>query len=231
MREYGFSTSSLAHLSTMQSLNLLSSRGVTVVELSALREEEFDDVMEVAESEELKAFSFVSVHLPKSFKHRSETDVVDRVSMLNHRDWRFVVHPDAITDSSLWAKLGSRLCLENMDARKVTGRTHLELEDFFRALPESRFCLDIAHARQVDTSLSQAALLVHRLRDRISHVHMSDVDTAGAHWRLNQAAVDAFSGLMEAVPLRCPVIIESPIEPGDIEDELYAARLSCKEGH
>ena len=48
-----------------------------------------------------------------------------------------VVHPDAMDDPRAYRPLGSCLVLENMDARKPTGRTVAELAPYFAALPEA----------------------------------------------------------------------------------------------
>lgn len=43
--------------------------------------------------------------------------------------WPLIVHPELLRTPSLWRTLGSRLCLENMDNRKTTGRTVAEMRD------------------------------------------------------------------------------------------------------
>lgn len=83
----------------------------------------------------------------------------DQLSQLAKRDWPIVLHPDAINDVDLWRGFGSLLCIENMDKRKPIGRTTLELRQIFSEFPDACFCLDLAHARQVDSSMTETYLL------------------------------------------------------------------------
>ena len=56
----------------------------------------------------------------------------------------------------MWRQLGDRVLVENMDKRKPVGRTVEELDLIFEQLPAAGMCFDIAHARQVDSSMTEA---------------------------------------------------------------------------
>ena len=103
-------------------------------------------------------FSYVSFHAPSAFPEKAEPRVVELLKRVVARGWNVVVHPDVIRDPKLWEGCGERLLLENMDRRKPDARTADELAAWFQKLPKARLCLDVAHARQLDTTLQEARL-------------------------------------------------------------------------
>ena len=124
---------------------------------------------------------------------------------------------------TLWRALGSSLLVENMDRRKLQGRTVRELEEVFERLPEARLCFDVAHARQVDSSLTEAFLILDGFGERLAQVHLSEVSTSGHHGRLSRTAILAFQELAPYIPPVVPVILESPVTEAEIEGELMRA--------
>lgn len=79
----------------------------------------------------------------------SDSELAEMLARLPRWISAIVVHPDAITDDiGAYCRLGRRLAVENMDARKDAGRTADDLERYFALLPEARLCFDIAHARR-----------------------------------------------------------------------------------
>lgn len=84
-----------------------------------------------------------------------------------------IVHPDILTDFGLWASLGDRILVENMDPRKPIGRNTSELRQVFSRLPDARFCFDIAHALQVDPTVSVAVEILLEFGDRLPKLHIS----------------------------------------------------------
>jgi hypothetical protein len=72
-----------------------------------------------------------------------------------------------------------------MDKRKPGGRTVRELEYWFSEFPEASFCFDIGHARQVDTCMTVAYLMLKRFLPRLRQVHISEVNTQNKHDRLS----------------------------------------------
>ena len=122
MHPIGYSSGALARGDYRRGLALQDRPGFTAVELSALREPELRPLIDSVESLSLARFSYVSFHAPSAFKNLEEKEVVELLLKLPPQ-WPVVVHPDLIHDIDIWATLGSRLCLENMDLRKRTGRT------------------------------------------------------------------------------------------------------------
>jgi hypothetical protein len=224
MRPIGFSSGALARSDFRKGVALQEGIDFTAVELSALREPELEPLIEAAEALPLGKFEYVSFHAPSAFKSLGEHEVVLLLSRLP-ADWPIVVHPDLIHDPAIWAVLGSRLCLENMDLRKRTGRTVEELRAAFEALPDAGFCLDLGHARQIDPTMGIAIEMLHNFGPRLRQLHVSDVGTFGEHRRLGFLARTAFRRVVRYLPSDVPVILESIVAENDILDELQAARL------
>jgi Xylose isomerase-like TIM barrel len=130
---------------------------------------------------------------------------------VSQRSWNIIVHPDVIFTPKLWRQFLRRLLVENMDRRKTTGRTVEELTPLFKELPEARFCLDVAHARQLDTTLTLLTSLATTFQDRIAEIHISELDSRCRHRPMSGGAVADYRRL--ATLLRdFPVIIESELD-------------------
>ena len=123
MRPIGFSTGALAKSDFALGLDLQRSHEtVTAVELSALRDHELAPLVEGLNALDLEKFQYVSFHAPSKLNTLDERTVFELLVKLPD-SWPIVVHPEILRTPSLWATLGSRLCIENMDNRKSTGRT------------------------------------------------------------------------------------------------------------
>ncbi|MEQ1949110.1 MAG: hypothetical protein ABL995_18100 [Bryobacteraceae bacterium] len=225
MRRIGFSTGALARGDFRSALQTLRSHGVKLVELSALRFDELEPLVKAVPSLDLEGFEFVSIHAPSRFAPEFELEIVDLLSPLAERGFPVIVHPDVIFDPSHWRVLGERLFIENMDKRKPIGRTVGELRAFFFDLPAARFCFDIGHARQVDPSMTEAALLLKAFRERLAEVHMSEVNTASRHDPISFNAISAFSSVLASIPEHIPIILEPLIDQGqsDVLTEIQRA--------
>lgn len=195
MRPIGFSTGALCLGAFRHALGFLSAfPSVKVVELSALRLAELEPLVTALPGLDLNNFAHVAVHAPSAFSPRDEPRVVDLLQAVKARGWLIVLHPDAPHDWSRWRALGSDLCIENMDKRKPIGRTRAELLACFDKVVDASFCLDLGHARQVDPTMTEAALLLTQpdLAKKLRQVHLSEVSTASTHERLSRAASQAF---------------------------------------
>ena len=142
--------------------------------------------------------------------------------------WPIVAHPEILRTPALWRRLGGRLCLENMDDRKTTGRTPGELGELFEQFPEASFCLDLGHARQLDPTMASALRMLREFGGRLRQVHVSEVGTRGEHLPLGATARLSFAEVAHRIPADCPLIIESVIEAGQIERELDAASAALE---
>jgi hypothetical protein len=169
---------------------------------------------------DLGGYSYVSVHVPSGFKSLTEADVAARLRPCIDRE--IVIHPDAVRDPKCWASFGSLLCIENMDKRKRTGRTVDELETFFSMFPDATFCLDIAHARQIDSTMDEARLMLRRFSGRLRQVHISEIDGQGHHHGLSWGTILASRTVAGLIGQEVPIIIESQIPEKDIGREIEA---------
>jgi hypothetical protein len=224
MRLFGFSTGALAFGDFRKALGFLSRTEAQAVELSALREQELPPLMQALADLRLEQFGYVSVHAPSRLVSMAERDVARMLLPCIDRGFHVVLHPDAIDDPGCWRDFGALLCVENMDKRKLTGRTAAELERFFSDLPQASLCLDLAHARQVDTTLGVARFILSEIGgDRIAQVHLSELDARSHHGPLSMTAVHAIRGIAHWIP-PVPVILESVVGEADIAEELAMAR-------
>lgn len=223
MRLVGFSTGAVALGDFRLGLSLLRDTSARAVELSALREQELPGLMAALDSLDLSPFEYVSVHAPSRIRDMAEADVAEALLPCLDRKWHVVLHPDAMRDAGCWRQFGKLLCIENMDKRKPTGRTPAELQPFLDDLPDATICLDLAHARQVDSTFAVARLILATFGpERVAQVHLSELDLRSHHARLSQSMVSAVQEMAHWVP-DVPIILESQVPPDGIEPELQAA--------
>lgn len=219
----GFSTGALFKDQLALGVDLLRRLKLTAVELSALRLRELPALAEFVAKNDLSAFDYVSLHAPTDFSPEDEEAVASSLlKMALAKRWRVVVHPDCVNNVDVWLPFGDLLCIENMDKRKNVGRTVGELDAVFARLPLARLCFDIAHARQVDTTMTEAYRVLARFRERIVQIHMSEVTSASKHDRISDSAVASFREVASYLP-DVPVILESPVTPDAASAEVDQA--------
>jgi hypothetical protein len=222
MKPIGFSTGALAKGDYARGLDLQRNRaGIDAVELSALRDYELPTLVDAIPSLDLEEFAYVSFHAPSKLQTLDEQMVFDLLFELPEA-WPIVAHPDLLRTASLWQAFGDRLCIENMDNRKTTGRTIAELRVLFEVFPAAAFCLDLGHARQIDPTMVSAMHMLQEFGDRLRELHVSEVGPRGEHLPLGATTREVFARIVHMVPLDCPLIIESIIPPEQIESELDA---------
>ena len=223
-RPIGFSSGALAKGDFARGVQLqLDEPQTTAVEVSALRESELRPLVAAASSLDLRRFAYVSFHAPSRLAGLSEPETVELLASLPGPA-PIVVHPDIIETPGVWQILGSRLCLENMDIRKRTGRTTDELLRIFEILPEAGFCFDIGHARQIDPTMGVAIEMLTRFRARLRQLHVSEVGTFGEHRPIGYLARSAFRRVARFVPADVPIILESIVTGADMRREIEIVR-------
>jgi Xylose isomerase-like TIM barrel len=166
------------------------------VELTALEEDELPALMEFLAGEPTLPFRYVSVHGPSKGRRMPEAELVRRLAGLPPFVDSIVFHPDQIEDPSLFADLGGRLTIENMDARKATGRDGAELKPLLDLLPSAGICFDIAHAWTVDPTMGVAMDLLDRFAPRLRHVHLSSIVDGHGHVPLSVDDEDLFAPVL-----------------------------------
>ena len=224
MRPIGFSSGALAYADFRRALAMMLGKDIHFLELSALRENELDPLLDCLDDLDLAQFEYVALHAPSGFSPAREGLIVNRLAEAAlPREWPVVLHPDAVHNPELWRKLGRFLCIENMDKRKPIGRTAEELAQVFDLFPEATLCFDIGHARQVDATMTEAYLILTSYRDRLQQVHLSDVNTRSKHDPLSVASILAFQDMADLIPPEIPVILETPVDEEQIEREIEKA--------
>lgn len=223
MRPIGFSTGALALGDTARALAMLQGSRTTAVELSALRLHELAPLLALLPTLDLSAFSYISVHAPSRYDAADEPRIIAALAAIVPFGWPIVVHPDTIHDFGGWRDLGALVAIENMDNRKPIGRTARELAGIFKELPAARFCFDIGHARQIDSSMGEAHFLVQELGPRLAQLHVSEVDAMSRHDPLSADAVAAFRKVAPWVPEDVPLILETPSTPSDFASQASLA--------
>ena len=180
------------------------------VELAALSEDELPGLEAYLAAAPELPFDYLSVHAPVKHLRMPEAELVARLAHLAPVVDAIVVHPDAMDDPLAYRPLGSCLVLENMDARKPTGRTVAELEPFFAALPEAGLCLDVAHVLTIDATLAEGERLLDAFAGRLRHLHVSSIDEDCRHTPLTVEQETRFGGLLRRSP-DVPWILEAPL--------------------
>lgn len=224
----GFSTGALAKGDFRKALSLLKATRASVVELSALRESELPNLMASLDDLDLSGFSYVSVHTPTSLYQMTEEAVIEWLKPALQKRLPVIVHPDIISNCEIWRRwVGTLLVVENMDKRKPGGRTVAELAGIFKSLPESGFCFDIAHAAQVDPSMTEAAQMLRHFGSRIRQIHASGVNTNSGHGRLSVTASFSISRIAHLIPEHIPIVLESPVDnEQSILNEMNFAKIA-----
>lgn len=226
MRPIGFSTGALARGDFSLALQLLKTTDTDAVELSALRVDELARLAETVDSLDLSQFKYISVHAPSKFAARDEPAIIRCLEFCLRRNWPIIVHPDAINSSCRWREFGDLLLIENMDKRKPVGRSARELEPILDTLPEARLCFDIAHARQFDSSMTEAYFILKQFSHLIRQIHISEVDTRSRHVRITPSAARDYQEIAYLIPVDVPIILESSIRDCEIAAEMRNAVAS-----
>jgi hypothetical protein len=222
MKPIGFSTGALAKGDFATGLAVQRDvPRIDAVELSALRDHELPLLVDAIPSLDLDGFEYVSLHAPSKLQTLDEHAVFELLLALPE-SWPVIAHPELLQTPSLWQQLGERLCLENMDNRKTTGRTIAELHALFEVFPEATFCLDLGHARQIDPTMVSAMLMLQEFGDRLVELHISEVGPRGEHLPLGATTRQAFARVVHLVPAGCPLIIESIVATESMMSELDA---------
>ena len=226
MRPIGFSTGALAYSDFRRGLEILRGNRTGTIELSALREAELAPLVAALDSLDLSPYTYIAVHAPSKYSQSHEAEIVGLLREVASRGWRIVLHPDAIHDFGVWNSFGPLLLIENMDKRNNSGRTARELSEIFEKLPQAGLCFDIGHCRQVDPTMNESYLILRELGDRLKQVHLSDVNSRSTHDPLSSSSIDAFEKVACLIPENTPVILESPVQESDVEQEIEHARLA-----
>jgi len=220
MRHVGFSTGALAKGDFRRALRMLRNERVDSIELSALRLSEVEELVRAIPDLDLHRFFWKSFHAPSGFSADEEGPLAQLLFESIPEDWPIILHPDTIFDFSYWRPFGSRIAIENMDRRKSCGRSAKEIAEIFSLLPDASLCFDIGHARQFDSTMTEAYFLLVEFKSKLVQVHVSEVNSASHHEKISYAATLAFEEVRSLLPCEVPLILESRVSADEIAQEL-----------
>ena len=224
MRPVGFSTGALAKGDFRAALEMLAPFMLPCLELSALRMDEVMPLVEALPSLDLSRYETISFHAPSRFGAEDEAGLAQLLSERIPKQWPIVMHPDAIFNPVHWRRFGNQLAVENMDRRKPCGRSVAELERVFGDLPDASLCFDIGHARQYDSSMTEAYLILSKYGKRLVQVHVSEVNSESQHDAISYGATLVFQQVAGLIPQDIPLIVESRVGKHAIGSEIKAVR-------
>ena len=165
-----------------------------VIELSAMHARELPDLVRFLRRRQ-PPFDYISLHAPARGPLRDER-LVSLLESLPAWVRTISVHPDVINDPRPWQRLGPRLALENLDARKKSARDVSEMLAWFERLPQAGLCLDFAHAHTIDPSGGLSSELLDAFGRRLRQVHLSQLDTSGRHIPAQSATLERWAPLL-----------------------------------
>jgi hypothetical protein len=224
MRQIGFSTGAVAYGDFQGALDLLASSKLPCIELSALRMAEVETLVRAIPHLDLHGYHYVSFHAPSSFSADEEVGLAELLHAGVPKTWPIVLHPDTVWNPAVWRRLGNRVAVENMDRRKPIGRSVVELAAIFESLPEALLCFDLGHARQCDSSMTDAFLMLSTFQNKLVQVHLSEVNSESQHDPISYGAILAFQQIASLIPESVPVILESRVTSAQILSEVGRAQ-------
>lgn len=230
MRPIGFSTGALSKGDFAGALAMLQPHNLPCLELSALRMNEVVPLLDALGTLELEQYASVSFHAPGRFERDEEAELSRMLFEQVPDRWPIIMHPDAIIDFSYWRRFGARLAVENMDRRKPLGRNVSELQQIFAELPDASLCFDIGHARQFDSSMTEAFLILSVFGERLTQVHMSEVNSESQHDPISYGAKLSFQQVANMIDEKIPIILESRVSADAISREVVNAIESLSVG-
>jgi hypothetical protein len=223
VRQIGFSTGALCKSDFRRALAVLEPHNLPCIELSALRMHEVVPLLDALEALDLGRYRTISFHAPGKYEKYEELELSQMLFEWVPADWPIIMHPDAIWEFAHWRRFGRRLAIENMDRRKPVGRNVSELNAVFAQLPDASLCFDIGHARQFDSSMTEAFLILMAFRDRLVQVHISEVNSESQHDAISYGAKLSFQQVANMIDERVPIILESRVGQDAISSEIRNA--------
>ena len=140
------------------------------------------------------------------------------------RHWA-LLFPDCLWNLDVW-HLSVNGSAPKIWTRGRRRRTVEELGRLYECFPAAGLCFDIAHAHQVDTSMTEAYRILRKFSGRIRQLHVSEVTSSSKHDRISESALLSFREVADQLPRNVPVILESPVAAFEAVSELrQAARI------
>jgi len=130
------------------------------------------------------AFKHVSVHLPSCLKYDENSS--PKLFQIQYAITQFLacsgmkyalVHPDCVPDFDIFDTWFQQIAIENMDHRKKSYTTAVELQDLLAEYREIKFVFDVQHWAVNNNSIEDIPHIIDELSDKLVGVHLSNVFT------------------------------------------------------
>ena len=79
--------------------------------------------------------------------------------------------------------------------------------------------------------MTEAYLMLRDFGARLSHVHVSEVNTRSKHDPLSYASIVAFQEVAHLIPADVPLILETPVSEDEMEMEISKVREALPLDH
>ena len=202
---------------SIEAVKLIQSIGCNAIEFMTINRENLQKIFDNISRDKLKKFEFVSLHLPKGIfqedKREETIEVLELVQKIHEKLKlnNVVIHPDEVSDWSVFSKFSFPFAIENMDNRKKTHKSINDMRKTFQ-ITSAKMVLDVNHCFANDATMKLAQDFIKEFGDRMNEVHLSGfVDFHEPLFQTKQEEI------LNSVPgIELPIIIESGCE--NIED-------------
>ncbi len=161
----------------------------------------------------LQNLKYRSIHAPldfyfdDSFKSKIVIRKIKELYKTISAD-NLVIHPDKITDYNMVR--GMNISTENLAKRKNIGINRIA--ELLEKYPWLRLVLDTTHA--LSYSEYKAIKMIKMFEDRISEIHLSDINNGRGHYEVSECRKMARFSYLRTIDV--PIVIESMIKVSDI---------------
>jgi hypothetical protein len=206
-----------------KNLNLYTGQGkAKAIELHCINDGMINYLLN-RENLDLSPFSFISLHTPHfPYKNNYSTNIfLSKLIALKEKFniKNFVFHTDKDIDWDIFKNYKELpISIENMDNRKITGKTFNEIKTILDKY-DFKLTLDLQHVFTNDSSMQLALLLQEEFRGRIAEYHISGFDPNLLHYPLFKTQQNIIIKSLKYTDL--PIIVESTFDKlGEHETEL-----------
>ena len=188
----------------------------------------------------INSLQFNTLHAPVNLgygKNKETKTILEKIHTINKKVElkQVVFHPDRVSDFSVLAESGLKVCIENLpDGEKRKGwQFPKEFQKFFNKWPQFGFCFDVNHAMANGINPSE---FISTLGEKMNYIHLNATAKAGNadHDLLIEASEETLEKIKPVFKLQKPLVIEVDIEKQKIpliKNEVHLIRkLANQEG-
>ncbi len=164
-------------------------------------------------------FDHASVHLPSSVSYEADNSYV--LFHIQHAVTQFLacsgmsyilVHPDCVPDFNIFDTWLPQVAIENMDHRKQSYTTAVELQDLLAEHRELKFVFDVQHWAVNNNSIEDIPYIIDELSDKLVGVHLSGEGSDKYHVPVCRTKQRNLVESLQNLPAHIPIILEGVCE-------------------